>query len=353
MKLVSIVGARPQFIKLAPLCREINQNYPSLRHIILHTGQHYDKIMSESFFEELQIPEPDYNLNIGSGNQGSQTGRMLEIIEQILIDEKPDGIIVFGDTNSTLAGSLAAVKLGIKSFHIEAGLRSFNRSMPEEINRIVTDHTCDWLYVPTKTGLKNLETEGLLQKAFLTGDIMVDSLKHNLQMAIDQSRVLELFSISNPYILLTLHRPYNVDDPQNLAAIFDKLSSSPYQFIFPIHPRTGAITKSHHITFPSNVKTIPPQAYLDFIKLQYHADKILTDSGGIQKEAYILKKPCITLRPESEWIETIEDGWNILVDYKQENFPEIIANFKPSGIQSNVFGENVARKIMEHIIEHL
>jgi len=347
MKIASIVGARPQFIKLAPLSKNIGVN---LQQIIIHSGQHFDEEMSKLFFNDLNIPEPDYNLEISGGYHGNQTGRMLIKLEEVVIKEKPDLIIVFGDTNSTLAGSLVAAKLGIKSVHIEAGLRSFNRSMPEEINRIISDHTSDYLFAPTKTAVKNLAKEGLSKNAYLTGDIMVDALLNNIKKANSKSDILgELSLENNNFYLLTLHRPYNVDNHKNLQKLLDLFSSLNTTIVFPVHPRTRKIITENKLDYSSKIKLIKPVGYLDFISLENNCAKIITDSGGIQKEAYILKKACITIRPETEWIETVEDGWNILLTTEDESFCEKIIDFNPAKPQRNVFGKNVAKKMIREI----
>lgn len=356
MKIMSIVGARPQFVKLAPLCVMLNEKRQTsndkIDHLIIHSGQHFDEEMSKLFFEQLEIPKPDYNLGINSGTQAEQTAKMLIGIEEVILKEKPDLVIVFGDTNSTLAGALAAVKLGIKTLHIEAGLRSFNRSMPEEINRIISDHTSHYLFAPTQTAVKNLIKEGLSDKTFLTGDIMVDSLLGNLGKAEKYSRIIDGLNLkSNDYYLLTLHRPYTVDNPANLKLILEKLSALGKQIIFPVHPRTKKVIEENKIKISENIKINKPIGYLDFIKLEQGAEKILTDSGGIQKEAYILKKPCITLRPETEWVETVSEGWNKLVLPVDEDFSKKILGFSPATKQNDIFGSNVAEKMVNKIIE--
>jgi len=350
MKAITIVGARPQFIKLGPFSRELRKYHSEL---IIHTGQHFDEEMSDLFFRDLEIPEPDFNLDIHGGTHGEQTSQMLISIEKILLKEEPELVVVFGDTNSTLAGSLAAVKLGIPCVHVEAGLRSFNRTMPEEINRIVADHTGDFLFVPTETGMINLEKEGLASKSFLTGDIMVDSLLWGMEKA-KKSKIIETLKLQNKdFSLLTLHRPYNVDDPEKLSAIIARLKSLKGLVVFPIHPRTKAIIEKNGIEIPANFLVIKPLGYLDFIKLQVASTRIITDSGGIQKEAYLQRKPCITLRSETEWLETVAEGWNILLDVSDPGLIEKIESFLPTHSPKQVFGSDVARKMIEIINERI
>jgi len=349
MKIASIVGARPQFIKLGPLSKKMRSHF---KEIIIHTGQHFDKNMSDVMFKDLKIAKPDYNLNIHSGDHGKQTGKMIIEIEQVLKKEKPSAVIVFGDTNSSLAGSLVCSKLTIPVVHIEAGLRSFNRKMPEEINRIVSDHTSDFLFAPTKTAMQNLEREGLLEKSVLTGDIMVDSLMENIERANQTSNILEIKGlISGKYYLMTLHRPYNVDDPGKLLNIFIKVSKIGSQIIFPVHPRTRKVINDNQLAIPKNILLSDPVGYIDFLKLEYSSMKIITDSGGIQKEAYILKKPCITIRPETEWIETVKEMWNVLVDVDSEEFVNTIETFNPSQDQKGFLGKNVAQKMYDKMLE--
>jgi UDP-N-acetylglucosamine 2-epimerase len=348
MKIVSIVGARPQFIKLAPLSKKINVHFEE---VIIHTGQHFDKNMSDMFFKDLSIPKPDYNLNINCGSHGEQTGKMMIELEKVLKRESPSLVIVFGDTNSTLAGSLVCSKLHIPIIHVEAGLRSFNKEMPEEINRIVSDHTSDFLFAPTKTAMQNLEREGLVEKALFTGDIMVDSLMDNIERADKISNILHTKGlVGKKYYLMTLHRPYNVDDPIKLSKLLTKMSKIDSQLIFPVHPRTRKIINENQLVIPENIILSEPVGYLDFIKLESSSEKIITDSGGIQKEAYILKKPCITIRPETEWIETVKAGWNILADVDSDDFVKTIESFNPTKDQNGIFGSNVAQKMFEKIM---
>ena len=349
MKIAFIVGARPQFIKLGPLAKKINDHF---KEVIIHTGQHFDKNMSDMFFKDLSIPKPDYNLNINCGTHAEQTGKMMIELEKVLKRECSSLVIVFGDTNSTLAGSLVCSKLHIPIVHIEAGLRSFNKEMPEEINRIVSDHASDFLFAPTKIAMQNLEREGIVEKAVLTGDIMVDSLMDNIESADQMSNILETKGlISGKYYLMTLHRPYNVDDPGKLSNILIKLSKIGSQIIFPVHPRTRKVINDNRLGIPENILLSDPVGYFDLIKLESSSMKIITDSGGIQKEAYILKKPCITIRPETEWIETVKAGWNVLADVDSDDFVKTIETFEPTREQMDVFGKNVAQKMFDKILE--
>ncbi|MBN1213866.1 MAG: UDP-N-acetylglucosamine 2-epimerase (non-hydrolyzing) [Candidatus Lokiarchaeota archaeon] len=348
MKVLSIVGARPQFVKLAPLSKEISSKF---NEVIVHTGQHFDEEMSQFFFNDLGIPQPKYNLEISGGHHGEQTGRMLKAIEEVLYLEKPDLVIVFGDTNSTLAGALAATKIKLRILHIEAGLRSFNKFMPEETNRIVTDHVSDYLFAPTLTAMKNLRREGLKDKAIFTGDIMVDSLEMAINVA-DSNKILESLDLSlNDYYLCTLHRPYNVDDEKIIIRILKGLGKLSKTVIFPIHPRTKTIIKNNNVRLSSNIKVINPVGYIDFCILQANSLKIITDSGGIQKEAYLLKKPCITLRSETEWVETIKSGWNLLLNPKEVlDISVLIENFQPKKKYCQIFGQNVAKRMFNEIV---
>jgi len=306
--------------------------------------------MSDQFFDDLKIPTPDFNLGIGSSTHGRQTGEMLTAIEEVLLKESINLVIVFGDTNSTIAGALAAVKLSIPTIHIEAGLRSFNRTMPEEINRVLTDHTSDYLFAPTQIAMNNLKAEGLENKSIFTGDIMVDSLKDNLNQATRKKQLLENLQINDEdFFLLTLHRPYNVDDPEKLSSILDKLSRLENPIIFPAHPRTQQIIQKNDLIPDSHIRITNPLGYLDFISLEAAANKIITDSGGIQKEAYILKTPCLTIRPETEWIETVDCGWNKLLDVDDPDFIETIKLFAPPINHENIFGNKVADHMVDII----
>jgi UDP-GlcNAc3NAcA epimerase len=348
MTIFSIVGARPQFIKLAPLSAALAEGMH--QEFIVHTGQHYDYAMSEKIFIDLGIRKPDIHLEVGAGNQTVQITEMMLKLETHMLEKKPDVVIVFGDTNSTLAGALIAAKQNIPIIHIEAGLRSYNRTMPEEINRIVTDHVSKYLFAPTQTAIDNLTREGLGAGSFFTGDIMVDTMKNSLEIALKRSTVLEELQLkSKAFNLLTLHRHYNVDDPAILEHILNELGQLGEKIIFPVHPRTKKMLSVAY-ELPGNIQLVDPQGYLDFIALEYAAKRIITDSGGIQKEAYILQKPCITLRTETEWVETVNEKWNLLVNPSDKHIASQIADFIVPAKQENIFGENVTEK-MVHIIQ--
>lgn len=346
MKIFSIVGARPQFIKLAPLSAGLKGMHEEF---IVHTGQHYDYAMSEKIFDDLGIRKPDIHLGTGPGSQAAQTGEMMLKLETAMIEKKPDIIIVFGDTNSTLAGVMAASKLNIPIIHIEAGLRSYNRSMPEEINRIVADHVSEYLFVPTQTAADILKKEGLQNKTFLTGDIMVDTMKNNIEIALKKSGILQELKLENKqYSLLTLHRNYNVDNTLVLENILNQLGQLDELIIFPVHPRTKKMLSANY-AIPQNIVLTDPQGYLDFITLEKFSNRIITDSGGIQKEAYILKKACITLRTETEWVETVHEKWNLLVNPADNMIASKIAGFIPPEKQEEIFGNNVTGKMISII----
>jgi UDP-N-acetylglucosamine 2-epimerase len=354
MKVISIVGARPQFIKAAPVSKELRKKH---QEILLHTGQHYDKELSKIFFDDLKIPKPHYNLNIGSDSQAKQTGKMLVEIEKILLKEKPDFVLIYGDTNSTLAGALAAAKLQIPVGHVEAGLRSFDRRMPEEINRVIADHIAKVLFCPTDTAVKNLKDEGLTNGVVNIGDVMVDVLLNNLKLA-NRSTILEKLSLKpEQYLVATIHRPSNTDDRMNMKNIVDAFIESKKTIIFPIHFRTQKYLKKFKLFVrlkdSDNVRAIDPIGYLDFLQLMNKCEKILTDSGGIQKEAYILKKPCITLRENTEWVETLDEGWNVLVYADKGKILDNIKNFNPKKQTRQLFGDGKAsQKIVRYLEDH-
>ena len=312
MKILTIIGARPQFIKAAAVGREIAK-HKDIEEIIVHTGQHFDTNMSEIFFKQMEIPKPDYNLEINSLSHGAMTGRMIERIEEVLFHEKPDWVLVYGDTNSTIAGSLAAKKLHIKVAHVEAGLRSYNRNMPEEINRILTDKISDILFCPTDTAVRNLEHEGIgknsLARIVKCGDVMQDAAL----LYSDLAQKPEM-DIPKQFILATIHRAENTDDPKRLTSIFNALVeiSNDIPIILPLHPRTKKIIENLKFKI-ENLKLVEPVGYLEIIYLLKNCFLVMTDSGGLQKEAFFFGKPCVTLRDETEWVELVENGFNKIV----------------------------------------
>ncbi|MCM2466084.1 non-hydrolyzing UDP-N-acetylglucosamine 2-epimerase [Methanoculleus oceani] len=350
MKIASIIGARPQFIKCAPVSRELRKEHEE---ILVHTGQHYDHGMSEVFFEELAIPKPDYNLGIGSGSHGHQTGAMLGAIEDVLEKEKPDVVLVYGDTNSTLAGALAAAKLHVPVAHVEAGLRSFDRRMPEEVNRVLTDHASDLLFCPTETAVRNLAAEGISEGVFLVGDVMCDAMNYNRAVAEERSRILEEVGVRpGEYFVVTVHRPSNTDSRENMCAILSALGEAERPVVFPVHPRTRKHLSEHGLLaeMPENVRVVEPLGYLDMLHLMAHTEKILTDSGGVQKEAYMLGVPCITLRENTEWVETVEAGWNVLVGAERGRIADAIRHFSPGSRQNEIFGNGNASILIGKIL---
>jgi UDP-GlcNAc3NAcA epimerase len=345
MKVVTVVGARPQFIKSAAVSRLLRDKNTE---IMIHTGQHYDENMSDVFFQELDIPVPDYNLGVGSGSHGVQTGDMLVKIEKVLLQEKPDQVLVYGDTNSTLAGALAAAKLHLPVAHVEAGLRSFNRAMPEEINRILTDHLSDMLFCPSELAVQNLAKEGIASGVHMVGDVMADTLLYAAERASQSTTILEgLGLMPGKYLLATVHRAENTDHPKRLREILRAFAAIQESVIFPIHPRTRQRINDQgvqDILDGSQVKLIEPLGYLDMVRLEGSARMILTDSGGIQKEAYWLKVPCITLRDETEWIETVENGWNCLVGTDSEKIIQKVKSFHPPMSHPMLYGDGRAAK---------
>jgi UDP-GlcNAc3NAcA epimerase len=328
MKVVTIVGARPQFIKAASVSRAIQKHTKEhdvlITEVMVHTGQHYDENMSQVFFEELEIREPDYNLGVGSGTHGQMTGTMLEKIEEVLLEERPDVVLVYGDTNSTLAGALAASKLHMPVGHVEAGLRSFNRQMPEEINRVLTDHVSTFLFCPTDTAVENLKKEGIAEGVFKVGDVMFDSFLFNKQLAEKKSTILsELGLKPKGYCLVTVHREENTTNGKRLTGIFEafnKLATQDCPFIAPLHPRTAKALNElgGDRLSGSYVRILEPVSYLDMVSLETHAKVILTDSGGVQKEAYFAETPCVTLREETEWVELVKHGSNVIAGCNPE-----------------------------------
>ena len=321
MRILTVVGARPQFIKAAVVSRAIDEwnreDGMAIEEIILHTGQHHDTNMSQVFFDELEIRKPGVSLNIGGGGHGAMTGRMLEAIETEVQNQRPDWVLVYGDTNSTLAGALAAAKLHVPVAHVEAGLRSFNRRMPEEVNRVLTDHISRRLFCPTETAVRNLSVEGITQGVLDVGDVMLDASLHYRERAAKQSRILERLNVNpHEFVLATCHRAENTDDPQRLSAVLSGLKqvSRRLPVVLPLHPRTRqAVDRLGLNHLIAALRVVEPLPFLDMIELEANAKLIMTDSGGVQKEAFFFRVPCVTLRDETEWVETVDAGWNTLV----------------------------------------
>ena len=379
-KIITVIGARPQIIKAAAISRAIKNNFSDkILEVIVHTGQHYDENMSQIFFEELEIPFPNYNLNVGSGLHGEQTAKMLEGLENIYMQEKPDAVIVYGDTNSTIAGALAASKIHIPVIHIEAGLRSFNKAMPEEINRIACDHMSTLLFTPSETGHRNLLNEGIKNdqkeaasidnpKIYLCGDIMYDNSLYFSAMSEQKSKILkELEITTDGFILCTIHRDTNTDDTANLNAIFRALlriqKTSTLKIVLPLHPRTKDKMTSNldnslllEITQNRNIKIIQPLGFLDIISLEKNARLIITDSGGLQKEAFFFQKPCVILREQTEWIEIIENGNALIAGANELKIISSVETlFKRADFTyPNLYGDgNAANFICKKITEEL
>jgi UDP-N-acetylglucosamine 2-epimerase len=341
MKVVTVVGARPQFIKAAAVSRELRKAH---QEILVHTGQHYDYEMSGIFFDGLELPAPDINLEVGSGPHGSQTGAMLAKIEEILLAERPDCVLVYGDTNSTLAGALAASKLSVPVAHVEAGLRSFNRRMPEEINRVVADHLSDVLFCPSETAVANLAAEGVSRNVHLVGDVMLDVLGWALDRArTTKAGVLGRLGVRDgAYVLLTVHRSENTDNLAQLADILAAVNALDEPVVFPVHPRTRKMMAGAGSRLEPHVQMIDPLGYLDMVGVSSAARLILTDSGGLQKEAYWLGVPCITLREETEWVETVDAGWNVLVGSNRHRIIKAAGSFEPPSVRPALYGDGAA-----------
>ena len=344
MRITFVVGARPQFIKLAPLWKVASSSNNSVR--IVHTGQHYDYKMSKIFFSELKIPEPNNNLEIGSLSHAKQTGMMMDKLEEEFTKNIPNWVVVFGDTNSTLAGALAASKLRIKIAHVEAGLRSYNRDMPEEINRVVTDHVSDLLFAPTEQGMKNLKSEGLESKSILTGDLMAD-LVSNMKEEVTSKKIQY-----DDYCLLTLHRPGSVDNPRDFNWIIQQVANLEKKTIFPAHPRTIKAIRKNGIKLDKKINLIEPQSYLNFQALIANCNCVITDSGGIQKEAYLWRKPCFTLRSETEWIETVDLGWNRIVIPKKGNLSKQVNSWKEPPVYKSIYGTGKSAQIIMETLKN-
>ena len=378
MKIVTVIGARPQIIKAAALSRAIKEHFKKeVNEIIVHTGQHYDTNMSQVFFDELGIPQPDYNLGVGSASHGVQTARMIEGIEEILLKEKPDYLVLYGDTNSTLAGAIAASKIHVPIVHIEAGLRSFNKSMPEEINRICCDHCSTLLFSPTATGFKNLIKEGFNPDnkrrftidnpgIYHCGDVMYDNSKYFANIADTKSQILDKEGLRGTgYMLCTIHRDNNTDQPERLNAIFKALLkiSECKMVVLPLHPRTSKLLNTNlendlydKITNNKNIKILPPASFLDMIVLERHAQMVVTDSGGVQKEAFFFQKPCLILRSETEWKEIVECGAAVITDADENKIIDSFNNFveNPPHKFPEIFGDGKAAEfICKEMLENL
>lgn len=367
MKIISIIGTRPQIIKSAPFSKEFRKNH---KEILIHTGQHYDLNMSDIFFDELNVTKPDYNLDICPSTHGKMTGRMLEGIENILLEQRPEAVLVYGDTNSTLAGALAASKLNISVIHIEAGLRSHDMQMPEEQNRVITDHVSSLLMCPTQTAVNNLLKEGIKEGVYNTGDVMFDAVLHNASsaenyqsfkaylkgiIATSGTNVERICGICpKKYYLATIHRAENTETSEKLRTILSAFNKLDFPVLFPIHPRTRKIVDTFKVKMP-NIFYIEPVGYLEMITFIRYARKVLTDSGGLQKEAYFLDTPCVTLRERTEWVETLDGGWNVLAPINEQ---EIIYRVKKPFIiktmqKKDAFGDGCAAKKIVKILENL
>jgi len=366
------VGARPQFIKAAAVSRAVRNHFAGrVREYMLHTGQHYDENMSQVFFEQMQIPQPDFRLHVGSGSHGQQTGEMMKQIEDILLGQKFDALLVYGDTNSTLAGALAAAKLHIPVIHVEAGLRSFNKSMPEEINRICTDHVSTFLFPPTEAGVQNLAKEGFVYDETRAaspdnpllknvGDVMYDNSLFFAELAETESTILQTLGLQDkPFVLCTIHRDFNTDDSQRLNALFKGLNGIAgmgKEVILPCHPRTKKKIESLTETPHTHIRITEPVSFFDMIQLEKNAQQIITDSGGVQKEAYFFRKPCIVLRPETEWVEILHTGNGTLADADPEKMKEAFLRFseRTTSDYPPLYGNGqAARYILDEVLNVL
>lgn len=343
MKVMTIVGARPQFIKAAVVSRAFKEVCSEVNEILVHTGQHYDANMSDIFFDELDIPRADYNLAVGGGSHGQNTGRMLEKLEELMVEIQPDWVLVYGDTDTTLAGALAAAKLHVPLAHVESGLRSFNRRMPEEINRVLTDQISEILFVPTKAGVDNLLREGVdSRKIELVGDVMYDASLFYKKRARKPKLPTNLVVKGSDFLLCTIHRAENTNDEERLRSIFDGLFLSGELTLLPLHPRTRAKIAAFKIDLPSNVYVIDPVGYLEMVWLETNCRLVVTDSGGVQKEAYFFEKPCVTIRDETEWVELVESGWNKIVGADSNNIRAAICGFLTPSYMGALYGDGSA-----------
>lgn len=342
-KIITIVGARPQFVKAAALSPRLMET-GQIEELIVHTGQHFDRSMSDVFFEEMNIPQPHVNLGIGGGSHGQNTGRMIEALERVFVEESPQAVLVYGDTDSTLAASIAASKLGVPLAHVEAGLRSYRRAMPEEINRVLTDHVSDILYAPCKSAIDHLVLEGIArEKVVNAGDVMLDVVKRFVGIANERSTILESLGLTpGRFQLMTLHRKENVDDKQSLLRIFEGIQAAQEDTLFLIHPRTAKRMDEFGIAVPSCIRTVDPLGYLDMLKLIQASKLVLTDSGGLQKEAYFLGKPCVTLREETEWTELVDAGVNVLTGSDSQLIAEALRINNHGDMSEGIYGSGDA-----------
>jgi UDP-GlcNAc3NAcA epimerase len=352
MKIMTIVGARPEFIQTAPVSKAIRRRHTE---ILVHTGQHYDGNMSDVFFRDLDLPEPELNLGVGSGSHAEQTGQMMIRLEEAMLREKPDWVLVYGDTNSTIAGALTAAKLHIPIAHIEAGLRSYDRTMPEEVNRVLTDHISDLLFAPTQAAVDNLAREGITRGVQLVGDVRVDVLLGVVDKARGQQARLYAqtgLSAGEPFALATIHRASNTDDRQRLQAIAEVMSTLEIPVVLPVHPRLRKMMKEFSFQFSGNVRAIDPVGFLDMVALLDACEIVITDSGGLQKEAYMLRRPCVTVRDTTEWVETVESGWNRLCEPTPAEFKAAVedARGEPPAEHPDFYG---APGVSERICEAL
>lgn len=351
MKIISVVGARPEFIQATPVSRALRKVH---HEILVHTGQHYDYKMSQTFFDELGIPAPDYNLEVGSGSHAGQTAEILVRFEEVLQKENPDIVIVRGDTNSTLAGALVASKLHVPVVHIEAGERSYDRRMPEEINRLVADQLSSAYFCVSQTAVNQLASEGITNNVFLVGDVMLDANLANRSLARKKSTVLSTLGLApGSFGLVTVHRAANTDDPARLTNIVTALNQVGETVVFPVHPRTRGVLQKLDVQFANNVCVIEPVGYYDMVMLEENARIIATDSGGVQREAYFMQKPCITLRDETEWMETVHAGWNKLVGVDVDQILHEWKTFAPPTEQPPIFGDGTAGEKIARILAEI
>jgi UDP-N-acetylglucosamine 2-epimerase (non-hydrolysing) len=351
MRVLSVVGARPQFVKLAPIARAAAGVF---EHLIAHTGQHYDHNMSDAFFQDLGIPRPEFNLGVGSGKHGEQTGKMLAGLERTIEETAPDWVLVYGDTNSTLAAAVAAVKLHVPVAHLEAGLRSFNRRMPEEHNRVLTDHAADLLLAPTRVAMEHLATEGLAERAVLVGDVMTDVLFRVLAEVRDRPVDLAVPVQPGGYHVATIHRPDNTDDPDRLRAIIEGIAKVGKPVVLLAHPRLRALAARHGIELATgSISVTEPVGYPQLVNAVTYSAGVITDSGGLQKEAFLMRVPCTTLRPETEWVETVDLGWNVLVNDDFAALPGIVDRPRPAATDATPYGDgHAAAKAVQALVDH-